>query len=153
MAQVLDKVFQFRAAQRIVGLDSVAANGLGDGVLAQTEAVDALASGLEFVGQFKFVGDLLGQLLVAADRTHQRMPAELPSHPGDDYPDMLAVPVNVNGHLLDQLPGIAASTAVIASLESPVRARTKARTRAGARGSRARQQDGRRRAGQDQAGA
>ena len=42
MAQVFDQVLQFGPGQRIVGLDGMAADGLGDGLLAQAQGVDAL---------------------------------------------------------------------------------------------------------------
>jgi hypothetical protein len=46
MPQVLDQILQFRAGQRVVGLDGVAADGLGDDVFAQTQGVDACPAAL-----------------------------------------------------------------------------------------------------------
>ena len=52
-AQIVHQILQFRPGQRIVGFHRVAANGLGDGVLAQPQAVHFLPGGFEFIHQFK----------------------------------------------------------------------------------------------------
>src|SRR5437899_12431412 len=45
-AQVFDQVLQFAARERVVGFDGVTADGLGNGVLAQTRGVKVLTRGV-----------------------------------------------------------------------------------------------------------
>ena len=51
MPQIFNQVFEFRAAQRVVGFDGVAANGFGYGMLAQSQGIDLLPGGLQLIDQ------------------------------------------------------------------------------------------------------
>ena len=52
-AEVFDQIFQFRSRQRVVGFNSMAADGFGDDEFAEAESVHGLAGRFEFVHKFK----------------------------------------------------------------------------------------------------
>ncbi len=52
-AEILNQIVQFGPGQGVVGLDGVAANGLGNNVFPEAQGVDILSGSLEFIDQFQ----------------------------------------------------------------------------------------------------
>jgi len=53
MAQILDQIVQFRPGEKIICLHRVAADGLGDGVLAEPREIHLAPGGFQFIHQIQ----------------------------------------------------------------------------------------------------
>src|SRR5208283_2210407 len=71
-AQVLDEILQFRAGQRVIGLHRMAADGLGNRVLAQPRQVHLAPRRLQFVHEIEHKVAGIGGLYERRQRIEQK---------------------------------------------------------------------------------